>query len=141
MPSLELSNSHDIPKSSYLQKVTYFGTPLFSSSAVNGVYNAVFSCGFNVGDTSLVNTTAGQQSGIVLSGKVRNVTQKKDMFFNYPLPSLAWIGATGIFSFNLPLTTLGLDNPSAGDQLQVSLNITLKGAYVPSPKVITLNLS
>ena len=141
MPSLELSNSHDIPKSSYLQKVTYLGTPLFSVSGINGVYSALLSCAFNVGDVSLVNTTAGQQSGIVLSGKVRNVTQRKDMFFDYPLPSLAWVGSTGIFSFNLPFTTIGLDNPSSGDQLQVSLNITLKGAYVPSPKVITLNLS
>ena len=77
----ELSNSHDIPKSSYLQKVTYFGTPLFSSSSVNGVYSApIFSCGFNVGDTSLVNTTAGQQSGIVLSGKVTMSLKRRICF-------------------------------------------------------------
>lgn len=130
MPSLSINNDHGKTFTGSLATITAMGTPTYSVSAINAVYSFAPSIALTISDTSLLDsTTAGQGSGIILSGSVVNKTTKTKENFSHELPVLAVVGNMLLTVFNLPFTSIGLTNPSSGDELSINFNYSLQGAY------------
>ncbi len=107
--------------------MTPLGSPTYSASSVNGLYYLNLSIALTLSDTSvLASTTAGQSSGIILSGVVLNKTSKTKEFFSVSMPVLAVVGTMFLSAFNLPFTSMGLSNASTGDELVLTFNYTLQ---------------
>tara|TARA_Y100001937_G_C7062308_1_gene304319 strand:+ start:313 stop:741 length:429 start_codon:yes stop_codon:yes gene_type:complete len=139
MPSLSINNDHGKSFTGSLVGMEPIGAPTFGASSVNGVYHLSLSFGLTIPDMSILSSnTPGQSSGIILSGTVKNKTAKTKETLSVDLPVLAIFGSMFISAFTLPFTSIGLSNPSPGDDLVVSLNYSAQGAYTSS--VIRVNL-
>ena len=133
MPSLSINNDHGKTFTGSLATMTPLGSPTYSASSVNGLYYLNLSIALTLSDSSvLASTTAGQPSGIILSGVVLNKTSKTKEFFSVSMPVLAVVGNMFLTAFNLPFTSIGLSNATAGDELVLTFNYTLQGAYTSS---------
>ena len=142
MPSNSINNDHGKSFTRSLATISPVGTPTLGVSSVNGIYSFVTAIVLSLSNTTLLSsTTMGQPSGIILSGEVFNVTQRKKEKFSFEMPMLAVVGSNVLLSGNATMTAMGLSNGSSGDQLILRFSYTLPGAYTSSVTSVTLNLS
>ena len=142
MPSNSINNDHGKSFTRSLATISTVGTPTLAASSINGIYSFVTAIVLSLSNTTLLSsTTMGQPSGIILSGEVFNVTQRKKEKFSFELPMLAVVGSNVLVSSNSTMTSMGLSNGSPGDQLLLRFSYTLPGAYTSSVTSVTLGLS
>tara|TARA_Y100000816_G_C26019934_1_gene533570 strand:+ start:108 stop:536 length:429 start_codon:yes stop_codon:yes gene_type:complete len=142
MPSNSINNDHGKSFTRSLATISTVGSPTLSATSINGIYNIVTAMVLSLSNTSLLSsTTMGQPSGIILSGEVFNITQRKKEKFSFEMPMLAVVGSNVLLSSNTPMTSMGLSNGSSGDQIICRFSYTLPGAYTSSVTSVVLNLS
>lgn len=140
MPSLSINNDHGKTFTGSLATMETVGNPLFSVSSSNGIFSASPSLLVNLSDTSLLSSQApGTNSGIILSGMFINRTQNTKESFSYNLPLLAVLGNQIFIVGSSTLSSMGVTNPSSGDQVTVRFNYTLPGAVTTS--VVSMDIS
>lgn len=142
MPSVSISNDHGKSFTQSLATMETVGTPTFGVSSLNGIYSANPTVLVSLSDTSLLSSsTAGEPSGIVLSGDFINITQGTKETFFYNIPILAVVGNSVFLGGVETMTNMGVTNPSSGDAVEIHFNYTLVGAYTKVLQILSATIS